>query len=733
MKSKITLPFLVVLLVFAFVMPLSAASFPDVKDSDWFAPYVYDLTAQNILSGYPDGSFGPNNTITRGEFVKILAYASKDDLSVYGENIPFTDSQNHWSKANIDWAYQNGIVYGKSSTIFDPYGEITRQEIAVMIYRYADYKDLVIPSINGKFNFTDEKDIATWATEAVAVMQQGNIISGYTDKSFKPKNSAIRSEVAKMISSYIEIEKTKHPEKDEPIDSSEIIANGQCGENVYWELYTDGRLQISGSGEMFNWLDGIFDFTPPPWTEYSDLISKLVLDEGLTHIGKNAFYGLKFKEVIIPESVVCIGDGAFCGTGLKNITIPDTVTFIGSSALSGCDDLVYIAVDTNNSKYCSVDGVLFSKDKTKLICFPGGKTIKYTIPNYVKTLGDSSFSGCEKLISVEIPNSVDVIEDYAFAGTTFLNIDIPNSVISIGESAFSHSSISNVEIPNSVKYIGNSAFSYSSIKNISIPNSIASISDYMFWCCKDLEFISLPSSVKIIGCSAFSGCDNLVNVNFSSSLECIEMDAFSECINLKSIELPNSLKSIGAYSFSHCNTLTDINIPDSVEDIGTCAFRDCCNLNSITIGKGTVKIDISAFSGNNKLKSITVSPYNLEYSSNEGVLFDKKHTKLIKYPSYKIGDNYSVPNGVEIIGDSSFANSLLSNIDIPDSVTEIEDYAFSNCKKLKSIKIGKNVQVISVLGFPVFDGCDNLIIYGYSGSKAETYAKENDIPFSVIN
>ncbi|MBQ4091942.1 MAG: S-layer homology domain-containing protein, partial [Firmicutes bacterium] len=215
MKKKSTLILLVMLLVLAFAMPVSAASFTDVKDSDWFAPFVYDLSDQSILSGYPDGTFRPQNTVTRGEFVKILAFASKDDLSAYGKNLPFADSKNHWSKANIDWAYQNGIVNGKSSTSFDPDGKITRQEMAVMIYRYADYKNIALPKKADPIAFSDSNDISNWAKDAVSAMQQSQIISGYPDKTFKPTNNANRGEAAKMISVYIDLSKSEEEKREE--------------------------------------------------------------------------------------------------------------------------------------------------------------------------------------------------------------------------------------------------------------------------------------------------------------------------------------------------------------------------------------------------------------------------------------------------------------------------------------------------------------------------------------
>ena len=202
---------LVAAMVFAVcVTPLSAAQkFTDVKDNDWFAGYVYDLTGQGILNGKGDGKFAPGDNVTRGEFAKILAFASKEDLSQYQGKMPFTDCTNHWSKNNIAWAYEKGIVKGTSETTFDPDANITRQQMAVMIYRYADDMDLTLPREVQRAAFKDEGKIAAWAKDAVAAMQQANIINGYPEGTFLPENNATRAEASKIISVFLTKAKDK--------------------------------------------------------------------------------------------------------------------------------------------------------------------------------------------------------------------------------------------------------------------------------------------------------------------------------------------------------------------------------------------------------------------------------------------------------------------------------------------------------------------------------------------
>ncbi len=163
-------------------------------------------------------------------------------------------------------------------------------------------------------------------------------------------------------------------------------------------------------------------------SDYSDEYSGVVnIPESVTYngmiypvtsIGESAFdYCSGLTSVTIPNSVTSIGTFAFSGcSGLTSVTIPNSVTSIGESAFDYCSDLTEINVDENNTAYSSIDGVLFNKSQTELVCYLGGKQGAYTIPNSVTSIGGSAFSGCKGLTSVTIPNSVTSIGGSAFSG-----------------------------------------------------------------------------------------------------------------------------------------------------------------------------------------------------------------------------------------------------------------------------------------------------------------------------
>lgn len=178
--------------------------FSDVAANAWYAPYVYDLVSLGIINGKGEGIFDPQGKITRGEFAKILATASGDDLDQYEGKTSFNDVvTGKWFSNPIEWAYQNGIVQGKGDGIYAPTDNISRQDIAVMIVRYADYKGITLPEIKPAVTFADDAEIGFWAKDAVAAMQKAGIIDGKGDNIFAPKDNATRAEAAKMISVFL--------------------------------------------------------------------------------------------------------------------------------------------------------------------------------------------------------------------------------------------------------------------------------------------------------------------------------------------------------------------------------------------------------------------------------------------------------------------------------------------------------------------------------------------------
>ena len=243
-----------------------------------------------------------------------------------------------------------------------------------------------------------------------------------------------------------------------------------------------------------------------------------------------------------------------------------------------------------------------------------------TIPNTVTFIGEGAFSNCPKLTSVSLPNTITRIYDSTFSGcSTLSSISIPNSVSIIDDDAFSYSGLTSVSIPNSVTTIGwNVFYDCLSLKTVNISGTVTSIGYYTFSFCSSLTAINvdvanqnflskdgvlfnktmtnliicpsgfsttymMPNSVREINNLAFADCRKLPSIVLSDNLVRIDDDAFVGCKSLTSITLPESLRLIGYDAFGECTSLTSITIPANVEYIGNCSFISCPNLKSIHV------------------------------------------------------------------------------------------------------------------------------------------------------
>lgn len=353
-------------------------------------------------------------------------------------------------------------------------------------------------------------------------------------------------------------------------------------------------LTISGNGAM-----GDYDYLSLSYAPWGEDITKVIIENGVTSIGDEAFrYCSSLTSITIPDSVTSIGDYAFydCAS-LTNIVIPDSVTDIGSrafyntayykntnnwvnnclyigdhlikcemiqngictlkdsttaiadSAFESCYRLTGIVINEDNPYYSNDEnGILFNKDKTALLrCPPGIEIFSYTIPASVTSIGDSAFENCSGLISVTIPNNVTSI--------------------------------------------GNAAFRWcDGLINITIPNGITCISDWTFYSCDDLRGITIPNSVTSIGYFAFDQCHRLTTV-FYRGTKSNKMDI--------SIKLINSCLTDATWYYNHCigsephtytnNCDTDCNYCGTKRSIKHTYSDSCDTTCNVCTAKRTIK------------------------------------------------------------------------------------------------------------------------------------------------
>lgn len=487
-------------------------------------------------------------------------------------------------------------------------------------------------------------------------------------------------------------------------------------------------------------------------------------------------------------TVTTIGKNAFAQTGLGCLNIPASITDIKPNAFkfSGFNK---IEVDKNNLNYTSINGVLFSKDKTVLLAYPKeNSATSYIIPDGVKIIESTAFMGTSNLNSIVIPNGVTTIKENAFYLCSNLkNVSIPTSVKSIGEYAFDFSActkenygyyigncligadneingnftikdgtrlvadsalreidnLGNISISASVEIIGDCAFlnfSSESLKNITVANENKYFSSengvlfnknktelLCYPCGKNETTYTVPNTVTKLAKVSFSGC-KLNKLNLPNNLKYIDESAFTET-SLKTLSIPESVEYIGKYTFLMSGIET-VNIPKRIATIEEGTFSCCINLKSVTIDNNIKHIGDYAFSACYNLSDINIS--NNVTSIGKGAFQSTIIQKI------------ELPASLESIGGYAFNNCQnLQEVTIPNKEIKIDNRAFYNCPELNTVTIPAKVKEIGKNAFGyqgnIFDeedyeyGEENSIqdfkITGYSNTAAETYAKENGFEF----
>lgn len=174
--------------------PDTSVQFNDI-DGHWAAANIKEMVALGAISGYPDGRFAPDQSISRAEFVTVLVNAFQLESVVEKS---FTDTENHWAKAAIATAYNYDIINGYSDSSFGPDDPITREQMAVMIIKAAK-----LAATGETAGFVDSNQISPWAVGAVNTAYYNQLMSGYPDQTFRPANHASRAEAVSVILSAL--------------------------------------------------------------------------------------------------------------------------------------------------------------------------------------------------------------------------------------------------------------------------------------------------------------------------------------------------------------------------------------------------------------------------------------------------------------------------------------------------------------------------------------------------
>lgn len=348
-----------------------------------------------------------------------------------------------------------------------------------------------------------------------------------------------------------------------------------------------------------------------------------------------------------------------------------------------------------------------SNDTTAIITGYTGDGGDVTIPGTIKDLpvtviGRRAFAERPGLRSVTIPDSVTSIDGYAFfCCSGLMSVRIGSGVTSIGDEAFYGTRLESLSLPDTVISIGKRAFETCSMTSVNIPANVTSIGDLAFCRCSRLTSITVDANN-----ASYTSAGGVLFDKSMATLVCFPAGLDGNYV------IPDSVTSIGDNAF-YSSGLTSVTIPSSVVSIGERAFWNC-SLTSVTIPASVTSIGDLAFCHSYSLTRITVDADNTNYTSAEGVLFDKSMSTLLCSPANLAG-NYAVPDSVTSIGGYAFFRcSGLTGVGIPSSVASIGDYAFGCCSGLKRVYFLGN---LPTLGKDIFYYADDVRVYYLRGKK----------------
>ena len=400
--------------------------------------------------------------------------------------------------------------------------------------------------------------------------------------------------------------------------------------------------------------------------------------------------GIYYNVLDETTKIVEVTSGSVEYTG--SVTIPSSVIYNGTT---------YIVTEIGSSAFS------YCRDLTSV-----------TMGNFITKIGDDAFWICSGLTSLTIPNSVVEIGYQAFCFCTGLtSVTIGNSVISIGNEAFYGCTgltemNYNAENCTSMGSTNYPVFSgCSNLKTINIGNSVKTIPSYAFESCTGLTSVTIPNSVTSIGSCAFKDCVGLAEVNYNAenctSMGSIKFPVFGGCSNLKKVNIGSNVKSIPDYAFCFCTSLTSISIPNSVTTIGYEAFCNCSSLTKVNVFdlSAWCKIDFDDYMAN---PLFYAKKLNLNGTEIKDLVIPNDVTEIKKYAFTNCTGltSITIPNSVTSIGKNTFYNCTgLTSVSIGNSVAEIGSGAFASCERLTSINMPNSVITI---GSSAFSSCERL-------------------------
>jgi hypothetical protein len=473
-------------------------------------------------------------------------------------------------------------------------------------------------------------------------------------------------------------------------------------------------------------------------TMESFLLTKFTYSDGSTSTSNDTIItnhsyiipsGESLTNVSFPTlSVISIGQFSLVSTMMPSITIPANITNIGFQAFQNETKMTDINVSANNAYYTDISGVLLNKDKTTLICYPIGKVLTtYEIPSTVITIGQLAFIGSTYLNTITITENVTIIESQAFQSVTNLTsviFDEDSKLSTIRSYVFAGaSSLTSITIPSNVTSIESNVFldttkmtdinvsanntHYTDISGVLLNKDKTTLICYPIG--KVLTTYEIPSSVTTVGYYAFQGAISLTSITIPSNVTSIGEQAFSGATNLTSVNI--KLSTITALN----NTVPSPNIPTSNEAMTSFYGSNTVSINIIPEDDSITIVTLT----NNEIKTLNVIG-TLTNTSDINFANDVSYIRIGNTVTSISGELFAgVPQSplervtfannstLKTINEQSFAQTSLTSITIPSSVTTISAFAFQWNNYLESVHFENNSQLTDISDY-IFNNTPNL-------------------------
>ncbi|EAX95711.1 surface antigen BspA-like [Trichomonas vaginalis G3] len=444
-------------------------------------------------------------------------------------------------------------------------------------------------------------------------------------------------------------------------------------------------------GSMLNYIDELaFE---------NSAIESISFPSSLNFIGVNAFKGCwKLKIVNFSKDInlKVLGGGIFRSCiVLPSIEIPASVTTFDPSSIGYCSSLTSINVSSENKNYSSNDGIVYTINKEKLVCCPGGKTSAFIYKN-IYVIGSNAFWGCSKLkdLTFEDGCNLRIIEEGTFYSCTSLfRIDLPMSLETVQKSAFE---------------------GCTKLAIITFPDFAMADLDYesIFADCTSLTTFSFGRfcALNALGESIFSNCVKLSTINIPANCTAIRANAFKNCVSLTNISFESNsrMSTISETAFAGCTSLTNYTVPDSFVNITSSCFGGATSITTVNIGPNLSIISISS----NAFASFRLKYFNIgsgtTISRIDSYAFADKQIETFSLECDVYLSSYAFKNCVNlksvgirhIKGDlESTSKKLMSTASSSRECYTIPEGLFSGCKSLESISINMNIETISDYAF----------------------------------